>query len=569
MNVGVTTRLRVHRLETLEALEKATAPGGILAEWDQLVEEDTLATFFQTRLWCMTWYRCYASSFRPVVLVAVDGERLAGIGSLAQGTSDGRLVFAGDDMCDYRDFVARADQRGDVVRAFVSVMPSFGADKLAIGPTAPGSPTVPYIVACVAGRRGMQTFTHSHPCWRLAPVDPTRVADMQSKKSIRQAITRYKKRGGARFRRIRSAQEWAALKQGFFAQHSLRQLFVGRTPSFEQPAKQTFFDQLFTTAAGAAHFSVLEADGRLLATHFGTLYKGTLTLGAPAFDLLEQRNSPGLLLLIELMRDSVRDGATQVDFTMGTEPYKARFGNHCVEVPIVDLYMDRVAATRRRLRDLVVRGSRATVGRVVSESTWRRVATTVRRMQAHGWRTAMGDGRGSEATRLSRVKSAVVVAARGRWTAPGTEDGGVGVESTVREKELSDFLKAGTWSFAKAVKVIRKAVRHLEEGDRIFTVVARGRLIAYGILELPKATSAENSRVPLGVGPEETAWLWWELTSSEADGRACMKLVTHMLEQALAEGSHVVALQCGAGDKVARGVAEELGLELVTMAGKA
>jgi CelD/BcsL family acetyltransferase involved in cellulose biosynthesis len=563
MDVRISPDLRVHRLESVEELEKATAPAGILAEWDQLAEKDTVATFFQTRLWCMTWYRCYASVFRPLVLVAVHGERLVGIASLARDEGDGRLVFAGDEMCDYRDFVADVEWRREVVSAFVSVIRCLrGAQKLTIGPTSPGSPTVPYVVACAAGDRGLRTFTHSHPCWRLAPIESAALADLRNKKSIRQAIARYQKSGGLQFRRIRAVREWDAIKEQFFAQHSLRQLFAGREPSFGQSVKRVFFDQLFRIAPSTAHFSTLEAGGRLVATHFGSLYKGTLALGAPAFDLLEQRNSPGLLLLIELMRQSLEDGATQVDFTMGTEPYKARFGNHCVEVSIVDLYLDPFAAARRRLRDLMVKGGRVTVGRLVSKTAWQRMAATVRRVRAEGWRGVVKRKVGGDVTRPGKANGALVLAARQGWAAPPTVRGD-GAANVVREMELADFLKTNAWVPAKAGSVVRSAMSHLEEGDRVFTMIADGQLAGYGVLEPPNAARGESPPPRADMAVPGAAWLWWELTSSDSDGRLCTRLVAHMLEEALAGGSEAVFVRCHAGNISARVLMHQLGLELV------
>jgi CelD/BcsL family acetyltransferase involved in cellulose biosynthesis len=560
MDVRISPDLRVHRLETMEELEKAATPTGMLAEWDQLVEKDTLATFFQTRPWCMTWYRCYASLFRPLLLVAVHGDRLVGIASLARGKEDGRLVFAGDEMCDYRDFVADVDWRRDVVWAFVSVVRGLrGVQKFTIGPTAPGSPTISYVVAYAAGRRRVRTFTHSHPCWRLAPIDSAAVADWRRKESIRRKIARYQKRGGLQFRRVRAVGEWDVIKEQFFAQHSLRQLFAGRESSFEQSVNRLFFDQLFRTTPTTAHFSTLEAGGRLVATHFGSLYKGSLAIGAPAFDLLEQRNSPGLLLLIELMRQCLEDGATQVDFTMGTEPYKARFGNHCVEVSIVDVYLDPLAAARRRLRDLMVKVGRVTVGRLMSETAWHRMAATVRRVRAGGWRAAVDRRLGGDVTRLGTAKGALVLVAPQGWLAPLIVEGESAVD--IRETELADFLKADAWAPAKASSVLRSAISHLEAGDRVFTMVGDGRLAGYGVLEPPKPASGESVPARGDMGAPGAAWLWCELTSNDSDARLCRRLVAHMLKEALAGGAETAFVRCHAGTISARVLIDELGLE--------
>ena len=128
--------------------------------------------------------------------------------------------------------------------------------------------------------------------------------------------------------------------------------------------------------------------------------------------------------------------------------------------------------------------------------------------------------------------------------------------------ELADFLKAGTWTPAKAASVVRSAMSHLDEGDRVFTMIADGRLAGYGVLELPKAARGESALPQADVGATGAAWLRWEVTVSDSDGRQCSRLVAHMLEEALSGGHEAVYVQCQAGNARAQMLMDELGLEL-------
>lgn len=88
-------------------------------------------------------------------------------------------------------------------------------------------------------------------------------------------------------------------------------------------------------------FSVVELDGRAVAFHYGFEYGGALIWYKPSFDLSYSAQSPGLLLIRELIRDSLEQGREEVDFTIGGESFKSRFANAERSVDFVALYNSR------------------------------------------------------------------------------------------------------------------------------------------------------------------------------------------------------------------------------------
>src|ERR1041385_7205451 len=95
----------ISTIRDLAALEQALSQGPLMS-WDDLLNADPYGTFLQGPVWAMPWYRAYAQSFRPLILVIERDGALVGLVPLAVETSTGRLVFAGDQMADYRDILA-------------------------------------------------------------------------------------------------------------------------------------------------------------------------------------------------------------------------------------------------------------------------------------------------------------------------------------------------------------------------------------------------------------------------------------------------------------------------------
>lgn len=97
----------------------AALADGLDRQWRGVIESDPLATLFQSPGWCMPWYRAYADTFDPYVIVVSCDDRVVGIVPLAVERSSRRLVFATDSTADYRDIVARPGYRRQVAAEMI------------------------------------------------------------------------------------------------------------------------------------------------------------------------------------------------------------------------------------------------------------------------------------------------------------------------------------------------------------------------------------------------------------------------------------------------------------------
>ena len=86
------------------------------------------------------------------------------------------------------------------------------------------------------------------------------------------------------------------------------------------------------TSGFAGVLSVLRVGDRIAAAHFGMRSHYTLHYWFPAFDRELGRYSPGLILLLELVRAAAGAGLTRLDLGKGDDRYKRDFCTH--EIPV-------------------------------------------------------------------------------------------------------------------------------------------------------------------------------------------------------------------------------------------
>ena len=136
--------------------------------------------------------------------------------------------------------------------------------------------------------------------------------------------------GKPRFVIATTVEQALAITDAMLAQKSRRYRETGREDPLTSEGYREFY--LRTTrrhhGCGLIHVSALMLDDRVLATHWGAVWKGRLVSLMPSFEGGEwARYSPGRLLLEHLLEWSFRAGLREFDLTIGDEPYKSAFCN--------------------------------------------------------------------------------------------------------------------------------------------------------------------------------------------------------------------------------------------------
>jgi CelD/BcsL family acetyltransferase involved in cellulose biosynthesis len=80
------------------------------------------------------------------------------------------------------------------------------------------------------------------------------------------------------------------------------------------------------------HFSVLKLNNRVIACHWGIVYKKTFYYLLPSYDIAYAKYSPGKILIFNLIKWSIEQKNEIFDFTIGSEDYKKEWVNKTVKL---------------------------------------------------------------------------------------------------------------------------------------------------------------------------------------------------------------------------------------------
>ncbi|MEO5897329.1 MAG: GNAT family N-acetyltransferase, partial [Vicinamibacterales bacterium] len=361
--VNATTRC----ISSLPALERELE-GGLLAAWNQVMDDDPLASCFQSAGWCLPWYRAYRDEFDPYVLLVQVADRPVGVVPLSVHRATRELAFASGSMADYRDVVALPGFREVVVSELIRVYLDGGfPNPLQVGWIDPASNT-PLLIAEACRARRAPFISWQQPCWRWFPAEGENLNKKFSR--IRTHLNHFNRTGKVSFEVVTGAERWAELRESFFEQHSLRQLHAGRELAFDDPRRVAFYDQLFASTDFKSHVTALRVDGRVLAGHFGYLWRDVLLLGAPAIRLEDEQRSPAVILFTWIIQNAQTLGLRGFDLTVGDTDFKKRLANQCVHPTTVEVFSRRHRYYLQTARAGVVHAAKAAVAKTAGPDAW-------------------------------------------------------------------------------------------------------------------------------------------------------------------------------------------------------
>ena len=228
------------------------------------------------------------------------------------------------------------------------------------------------------------------------------------------------------------------------------------------------------------HFSVLWMGEKPLAFHYGHGDGKWTTLGLTGYDPTEYKNSPGILLLIELAQLLVKEGVDTFDITPGVDPYKDRFANRYEDVHTFHLHFTYTSFLRQKIVDQVRGAAKkilekwgVTKGKlkhyIIDLKAWKTRLTSLslyrilslcfyQRKIIHIYRS----------TELSNVSFKSI-----------PDDG----EQTVREQAFQDLLLYRDHTpFLSTRDALISSNRKFAKADRLFTLTGNDELIHYGWL---------------------------------------------------------------------------------------
>ncbi len=187
----------------------------------------------------------------------------------------------------------------------------------------------------------------------------------ETRKKLRQKMKRLGARGAVEVVEARTPDEVAEVLDAFMEQRIARNLASG-LPADDLPALRRFLDRT-VGEGGAVSFHALRCGGRIIATMGGTRHRdrfsGMLVSITAEADLA--RNSPGELLLSEVMKRCCAAGLSTFDLGVGEARYKETY---CPEVE--PLFDSLVPLTPRGHVYARVESGRLRLKRAVKQSPW-------------------------------------------------------------------------------------------------------------------------------------------------------------------------------------------------------
>lgn len=574
---GATPGVRlIASLGELEA--ERTAAVGALAAWEELTQADAAANFFQSPAWCMDWYRCYADQFSPLVVVVTRGERLVGLVPLAVETATKRLVFAGDNMADYRDVAAAEGHREEVVRELLRVYREGGFQEgFRVGPTQPESETTRIILSLAEQSAvGVRGILREHPCWRWWPRDAEALKSGVKKKDVRKDLNHFNRQGAVLLRHVTTREAWDEIKQEFYDFHSLRQLQIARGVSFHDPRKRALFDSLFAHRPLAARVSALQVGERVIAGHFWYVWRDVLHWGASSIDIREENRSPGQVLLALLYQDAENASIRGVDLTLGTGDVKRRFGNECVNLPSVDLYASERNYRARTFRDAAVTRAKQLLTRTGKAYNWHKTARLASDLKdAAGRARGLGLGGGLKLT--ARVGAKRIGERTRGLILSVTPPEAASVEPRLKAGETCEFRRDEIRDLAKWEGAARETARALalmlqsapdalRRGRTLHTVLVNGQLAGWGWSYWPTEPAlVTETETTLEFEPKSVSLYDYFVLPEFRGRRLYQALLAQILRERFAEGAERAYIGVLAANTASLKAIERVGFRVIAV----
>ena len=302
--------------------------------WNALVAGGAVNSVFMTHQFACNWAAAYGRHRDLLFVVAADSSGVQAVLPLVidHTTARGRVArFIGDGRADYSDVLARAGDTSLVELMVSRLLASNHWDTLDLH-NIPDRSTTPAAIKRCCERAGLPlVFDDDTACPTL--LIEGREAEARrilNKPSLRRRENYFARDHSFTVRHLTDAAQILPLLDRFFTQHVDR--WAGSTsPSlFRQDENREFYRLLTQGLAGTPWllFTSVELSGQPIALHYGFDYHGVITWYKPSFDPAFSAHSPGLAMLRQLLEYAVTRQRREVDFTVGDEPFKARFTNH-------------------------------------------------------------------------------------------------------------------------------------------------------------------------------------------------------------------------------------------------
>lgn len=351
--------MQVTRIATTDTLRECSA------SWNCL----TRGVPFRSWEWLSTWWEHYGVG-RELYVLAVrdDAGTLLGILPLCRERSATRgrvlrLLGSGEVCTDYVTVLSTCEHEDLVVEALSNWLIE------ACGRYAPDAdlwdlleldsvPTNDLAIAKLVGALAEAGCgVHRKPglnCWRLSLTTAWDDVYAGFSASLRKKVRKLQRNaidpGRLVFQTANTDDEYHRAMKLFVELHQKRRISLGEPGCFASKRFAAFVDDVSKPlwSAGVLELSWIELDGRPVACEYCLLDASTTYVYQGGIDPQVQKESPGHLMTMALIRHAIDCSRTTCDLLRGDEPYKADWNAHPQATVNLRVSANRTAAHLRQ-----------------------------------------------------------------------------------------------------------------------------------------------------------------------------------------------------------------------------
>lgn len=326
-------------------------------QWNGLVCQMERPEVFYTCEWAIAVHRAYHSSLKPLLLLAYEGDALAGVVALATDAAGKQLSFLAGSTADYCDFICHPQHRAEFVEGVFGELARLHLPTLRLA-NLPADSATSRTLKGAAEKHGYLAF--SRPAYRCAQITLGAPAERQKvkesvvkRKAFRSCLKGLERTGLVT---VDHLTQWNVVRANlprFVEAHVARFRAGGRASNLASAERQDFLSALAELLSGAGWLVLtrLLAGDEPVAWNYGFQFAGSWFYYQPTFDARWRQFSPGFCLLTKMVEQACDNPEIHLlDLGLGEESYKDRFASVYRQTLHATITDSRAARLRETVR---------------------------------------------------------------------------------------------------------------------------------------------------------------------------------------------------------------------------
>lgn len=303
-------------------------------QWNALAREMERPEVFYTFEWALAVERAYRSSLKPLLLVAYEGNTLAGVAALATDGAQKQTSFLAGTTADYCDFICHPERREEFVEAAFGELAKLHVPTLRLA-NLPADSTSSRVLKSSAGKHGYLVF--SRPAYQCARIELGSAGEREKLKQsvVKRKAFRYYLKGLEKSGAVTvdHLTEWSRVRENlprFVEAHVARFHAGGRSSNLGSEERQAFLYELAELLSGGGWLVLTRmlVGDEPVAWNYGFQFAGSWFYYQPTFDSRWRQFSPGFCLLTKMVESACGNSEINLlDLGLGEESYKERFAS--------------------------------------------------------------------------------------------------------------------------------------------------------------------------------------------------------------------------------------------------